>query len=58
MSAFRLDRANAKMMGVCGGLARATGIDPLIVRIAAVIMLLALGIEIAVLYFIIGWVAR
>jgi phage shock protein C len=58
MSAFRLDRANAKMMGVCGGLARATGIDPLIVRISAVIMLLALGIEIAVLYFIIGWVAR
>ena len=58
MSAFRLDRANAKMMGVCGGLARATGNDPVFVRIAAVIMLLTLGVEIAVLYLIIGWVAR
>ena len=30
---FRLDRANGKIAGVCGGIANYTGIDPLIVRI-------------------------
>lgn len=30
---FRLDRANGKIAGVCGGIARYIGMDPLIVRI-------------------------
>ena len=32
-SGFRLDRSNAKLAGVCSGLAHWSGIDPLIVRI-------------------------
>lgn len=30
---FRLDKANGKVAGVCGGIARYFGLDPLIVRI-------------------------
>ena len=30
---FRLDHANGKIAGVCGGIARYIGMDPLIVRI-------------------------
>lgn len=30
---FRLDKANGKIAGVCGGIARYLGMDPLIVRI-------------------------
>lgn len=30
---FRLDKANGKIAGVCGGIARYFGVDPLIVRI-------------------------
>ncbi len=32
-SGFRLDPSNAKLAGVCSGLANWSGIDPLIVRI-------------------------
>ena len=30
---FRLDKRNGKIAGVCGGIARYFGIDPLIVRL-------------------------
>ncbi|MWV27467.1 PspC domain-containing protein [Aurantiacibacter rhizosphaerae] len=30
---FRLDHANGKIAGVCGGIAKYIGMDPLIVRI-------------------------
>ena len=33
---FRLDRRNAKLSGVCAGIANHFGIDPLIVRIGFV----------------------
>ena len=33
---FRLDKGNAKVFGVCGGIANYFGIDPLIVRIGFV----------------------
>lgn len=33
---FRLDRANAKLMGVCGGIGNYAGIDATLVRIAFV----------------------
>ena len=33
---FGLDRGNAKVSGVCAGIARYFGIDPLIVRVAFV----------------------
>jgi phage shock protein PspC (stress-responsive transcriptional regulator) len=31
--AFRLDKGNGKFLGVCAGLARYLGIDPMIVRL-------------------------
>lgn len=34
---FRLDKGNAKLMGVCGGIANSMGLDPMIVRIAFVL---------------------
>ncbi|MEZ5695104.1 MAG: PspC domain-containing protein [Sphingomonadaceae bacterium] len=33
---FRLDRQGGKMLGVCGGIGKYFGIDPLIVRIGFV----------------------
>ena len=37
MKRFEVDRSEAKLMGVCAGLARAMGIDPTIVRIGFVV---------------------
>lgn len=34
---FRLDKANAKLMGVCGGIGNYVGIDPMLVRVGFVI---------------------
>ena len=58
MSAFRLDRGAAKLMGVCAGVGNATGIDPFLVRLAAVILLLTLGPVMAALYLLIAWAAN
>lgn len=57
MTAFRLDRGNAKLMGVCAGVGNATGIDPLIVRVAAFVLLLALGPVMIFGYFATAWAA-
>lgn len=57
MTAFRLDRGNAKLMGVCAGVGAATGFDPLLVRMAAFIALLAFGPVIALAYFVTAWAA-
>lgn len=57
MSAFRLDRGNAKLMGVCAGVGNATGIDPLLVRIAAFLLLLALGPVMILGYAVTAWAA-
>lgn len=57
MSAFRLDRGNAKLMGVCAGVGNATGVDPLVVRLAAFILLLILGPVIVAAYLLTGWAA-
>jgi phage shock protein C len=38
---FRLDRANGKLMGVCAGIARATGWDATLVRVAFVVTAIA-----------------
>ena len=54
---FTLDRANGKMMGVCAGLAGATGADATLIRLAAVLSLLVLGPVAILLYLIAGWVA-
>jgi phage shock protein C len=57
MSAFRLDRGQAKLMGVCAGVGNATGIDPLLVRLAAFILLLALGPVMIAGYLLTAWAA-
>lgn len=57
MSAFRLDRGNAKLMGVCAGVGNATGIDPLLVRIAAFLLLLILGPVMILGYVVTAWAA-
>jgi phage shock protein C len=54
---FTLDRANGKLMGVCAGLAEATGTDPTLVRLAAVLSLFLLGPIAIFLYLVTGWVA-
>jgi len=54
---FRLDRSNAKLMGVCGGIARTFGWDATVVRIAWVIgTLLGFG-SLILIYLAIGLIA-
>ena len=44
MARLALDKANKKILGVCGGLANWSGIDPMIVRIIfAVTTLIGIG---------------
>jgi phage shock protein C len=52
MSTYALDKSNAKALGVCAGLARSTGWDPLFVRIGAVAATLLLLGPIAILIYI------
>lgn len=59
MSRYALDRSNAKVLGVCAGLARTTGIDPLAVRLAAVALtLFALGPVMILAYLLTAFVAE
>jgi len=57
MTTFALDRSNGKVMGVCAGLARTTGADTTLVRLAAVVTLFLLGPITIFLYLVAGWVA-
>lgn len=43
MRKFEIDRAEGKLLGVCAGIANATGIDATIVRVALVVATLAGG---------------
>ena len=54
---FVLDRSNAKMMGVCSGIARSFEVDATLVRLGAVASLFVLGPISVLLYLIAGWVA-
>ena len=56
-NAFRLDKYNGKLMGVCGGIANYTNIDPVMVRIAFVIgALISFGTA-GLIYLAIGLIA-
>ena len=58
MSSFALDKSNAKALGVCAGLARTAGWDPLAVRLGAVLLtLFALGPVALLIYFLTAWLA-
>jgi phage shock protein C len=58
-TSYALDKSNAKLLGVCAGLARATGWDLLAVRIGAVAAtLLLLGPVAIVLYVVTAFLAE
>jgi phage shock protein C len=58
-SRYALDRSEAKMLGVCAGLARTTGWDPTVVRLGAVLAtLLLLGPIGIILYLVTALVAE
>lgn len=58
-NSFTLDRRNAKIMGVCAGLANRTGLDVTLVRVALVLLTLcALGPIGVVAYLLAGWLAE
>jgi phage shock protein C len=54
---FTLDKANGKMMGVCAGLADATGADATLIRLAALLSLFVLGPVALLMYLVAAWVA-
>ena len=51
-SSYALDKSNAKMLGVCSGLARTTGWDPLAIRLGAVVATLFLLGPVALVIYI------
>ncbi|MGZ8282370.1 MAG: PspC domain-containing protein [Allosphingosinicella sp.] len=57
-SRYALDRSNGKLLGVCAGLARTTGWNPLAIRLGAVLLtLLVLGPFAILLYLLTAWLA-
>ena len=55
MSSYTLDKRNAKLLGVCAGLARSAGCDPTPVRIGAIALtLFALGPLMILFYILVG----
>jgi len=54
---FYLDKANAKLAGVCSGLADYTGVDPLWVRIAVVFLTLFVSFITIPIYIVTALVA-
>lgn len=57
MDSFALDKANAKVMGVCSGLARATDYNVLVIRLIGLLGLMLLGPITIVAYILTGWLA-
>ena len=56
-STFALDESNAKILGVCAGLARSTGWDPTLVRVGtAALALFAFPVTI-LFYILVGAIA-
>ena len=55
MSGYTLDKSNAKILGVCAGLARSTGWDPNLVRLGTfALTLFALGPVMILFYVLVG----
>jgi len=56
---YALDKSNAKLLGVCAGLARSTGWDPLLVRLGTVMLTLCLlGPVMLAVYIVTAFVAE
>ena len=54
---FTLDRSNAKAMGVCAGIARMSGADETIVRLAVNASLIVIGPLTILLYIVAACIA-
>ena len=57
-TSFYRDKQNAKMMGICAGIADYTGVDVLWVRLGFVALLFTTGFGILPFYFIAGMLAN
>ncbi len=55
---FALDKANAKLMGVCAGFARWADSDPSLIRLTMVLLALALGPVAILAYLVTALVAN
>ena len=56
-NSFRLNKSDAKLMGVCAGLSDYSGIDLMLVRIAAVLLTVCGFGSTILLYLIVGLIA-
>ena len=56
-SRYALDRSNGKILGVCAGLARSTGWDPLAIRLGAALAAFVFPVAI-LMYLVAGWIAE
>jgi phage shock protein C len=54
---YARDRAHGKILGVCSGVARSIGYNPLAIRLLAVLALLFFGPITIVAYLLTGWLA-
>lgn len=57
MQKFVLNRRDAKLLGVGAGIAGATGLDPLLVRLGLVFAALVTGPIAVILYLVAAWLA-
>ncbi len=57
-TSFYRDKQNAKLMGICAGIADYTGINAIWVRLGFVALLFMTGFAILPLYFIAGFLAN
>ncbi len=55
---FYCDKQNAKLMGVCSGIADYTGLNAIWVRLAFLALMMMTGGGILLLYFLIGFLAN
>jgi phage shock protein C len=54
---FEIDRANGKLLGVCAGIAKATGWDATLIRVAVVVATLAFHWTL-LFYLVAAWVGK
>ena len=57
MNKFMINRRDSKLLGVGAGIADATGIDPLLVRLSLVFAVLVTGPLAVILYLAAAWLA-
>ena len=57
MNNFKLNRRDAKLMGVAAGLADTTGVDSLLVRLGFILAVMLTGPIAIILYLAAGWLA-